>query len=94
MASYTGAGTSPFPWPPATPPAGEGDVVPREAVLLWFDGKPLLQLRDAKARVRVIDAATGATASITREDILRAAPRLRPGSNITQATLQTREDFY
>jgi len=42
----------------------------------------------------VIDAATGAIASISREDILRAAPRLRPGSAVTQATLQTREDFH
>ena len=85
MASYTGAGTSPFPWAPAALPAGEGDAAPREAVLLWFDGKPLLQLRDARARIRVIDAATGATASISREDILRAAPRLQDGGLPSQA---------
>lgn len=94
MARYTGAGTSPFPWPPASLPTGEGAAAPREAVPLWFDGKPLLQLRDAQAYVRVIDAATGAIASISREDILRAAPRLRPGSAVTQATLQAREDFH
>jgi uncharacterized membrane protein len=93
MARYTGAGKSPFPWPPAVLPSGEGEAAPREAVLLWFDGKPLLQLRDAKARVRVVDAATGSPAVIGKDDILRAAARLRPGA-ITQATLQTREDFH
>jgi len=93
MARYTGAGKSPFPWPPAVLPSGEGEAAPREAVLLWFDGKPLLQLRDAKARVRVVDAATGSPAVIGKSDILRAAARLRPGA-ITQATLQTREDFH
>jgi hypothetical protein len=61
---------------------------------MWFDGKPLLQLRDAEARVRVVDAATGAPASIGREDIVRAAARLRPGAGVTQATLQAREDFH
>ncbi|UVH55025.1 PepSY domain-containing protein [Variovorax paradoxus] len=93
MARYTGADTSPFPWPPAVLPSGEGDAAPREAVLLWFDGKPLLQLRDSKAHVRVVDAATGGPAVIGKDDILRAAARLRPGA-ITQATLQTREDFH
>jgi hypothetical protein len=94
MASYTGAGATPFPWPPARLPAGEGAAAPREALLVWFDGRPLLQLRDAEARVRVVDAATGAPASIGREDIVRAAARLRPGAGVTQATLQTREDFH
>jgi len=94
MARYTGAGTSPFPWPPAALPTGEGDAAPREAVLLWFDGRPLLQLRDAKARVRVVDAATGAPAAIARDDIVRAASRLRPGARIVDTTLQVREDFH
>lgn len=94
MARYTGTGASPFPWPPAVVPAGEGAVAPREALLMGFDGKPLLQLRDAQARVQVIDAATGAPAVIARDDIVRAAARLRPGAAITQATLQTREDFH
>ena len=94
MASYTGAGASPFPWPPTTLPAGEGAAASREALLMWFDGKPLLQLRDAQARVRVVDAATGAPASIAREDIVRAAARLRPGAHVIRTTLQTREDFH
>ncbi|MET3475452.1 PepSY domain-containing protein [Variovorax atrisoli] len=94
MASYTGAGRSPFPWPPASLPAGEGADAPREAALLWFDGRPLLQLRDARARVRVIDAVTGEPATVAKDDVLRAAARLRPGSNITEAVLQTREDFH
>jgi hypothetical protein len=59
---------------------GEGAAAPREALLLWFDGRPLLQLRDAQARTRVVDAATGAPAAIGREDIVRAAARLRPGA--------------
>jgi hypothetical protein len=94
MAVYTGAGTSPFPWPPVVLPTGEGDAAPRDAVLLWFDGRPLLQLRDAKARVRVVDAATGAPAVIARDDIVRAASRLRPGARIVDTTLQVREDFH
>ncbi|MET3180789.1 UNVERIFIED_ORG: hypothetical protein ABIC43_003955 [Variovorax guangxiensis] len=94
MAGYTGVGKSPFPWPPASLPAGEGEAAAREAVLLWFDGRPLLQLRDAKARVRVVDAVTGEPAVIAKDDILRAAARLRPGYAITEATLQTREDFH
>ncbi|MGJ7613481.1 MULTISPECIES: PepSY domain-containing protein [unclassified Variovorax] len=94
LARYTGAGTVPFPWPPALLPAGEGEAAPREAVLLWFDGRPLLQLRDAKARVRVVDAGTGAPASIGKDDIVRAAARLRPGAAVAQAELQTREDFH
>jgi hypothetical protein len=95
MARYTGAGTSPFPWPPALPQSGQrdDDGAPREAVLLWFDGRPLLQLRDAKARARMVDAATGMPVVIAGNDILRAAARLRPGA-ITQATLQVREDFH
>jgi len=94
MARYTGAGSSPFPWPPARLPAGDGAAAPREALLMWFDGKPLLQLRDAQARVRVVDAASGAPAAIAREEIVKAATRLRPGASLTQATLQTHEDFY
>ena len=94
MARYAGAGASPFPWPPANFPTGEGAAAPREALLMWFDGKPMLQLRDGKARTQVLDAVTGAPASIARDDIVRVAARLRPGATVTQATLQTREDFH
>ncbi|MEZ2297511.1 PepSY domain-containing protein [Variovorax sp. RCC_210] len=94
MARYTGAGTPALAWPPAVLPTEEGDAAAREAVLLWFDGRPLLQLRDARARVRVVDAATGAPASFGKEEIRRAAARLRPGAPVTLAVLQTREDFH
>jgi uncharacterized membrane protein len=94
MARYTGGEISTFPWPPAMPPAGEGAAAPREALLQWFDGRPLLQLRDAQARVRVVDAASGAPASIAREDIVRAAARLRPGATLNEAVLQTAYDFH
>ncbi len=94
VARYTGGEISTFPWPPAMPPAGEGAAAPREALLQWFDGRPLLQLRDAQARVRVLDAASGAPASIAREDIVRAAARLRPGATASQAVLQTAYDFH
>ncbi|MET3494652.1 PepSY domain-containing protein [Variovorax boronicumulans] len=94
MARYAGAGASPFPWPPAQGPAGEGAAAPREALLMWFDGKPLLQLRDAQARVRVVEAASGTPAVIGREDIVRAATRLRPGVHVIRTTLQAREDFH
>lgn len=94
MARYTGGDVSTFPWPPATPPAGEDDAAPREVLLQWFDGRPLLQLRDAKARVRVVDAASGAPAAIAREDIVRAAARLRPGATVSEAVLQTAYDFH
>ncbi len=94
MARYSGAGTSPFPWPPASLPHGEGAAAPREAMLLWFDGRPLLQLRDAQARAWTVDAASGAPASIAMDDIVRAASALRPGARVTEAVLQTREDFH
>ena len=94
MARYTGAGTPALAWRPAVLPTETGDAPAREAVLLWFDGKPLLQLRDARARVRVVDATTGAPASFGKEEIRRAAARLRPGAPVTQAVLQTREDFH
>jgi uncharacterized iron-regulated membrane protein len=94
MARYTGTGALPVPWPMAVQSVEEGAEAPREALLLWFDGKPFWQLRDAQARTRVVDAATGAPAAIGREDIVRAAARLRPDAPIAEATLLTREDFH
>lgn len=94
LARYSGEGVVPFPWPPAVMPAGEGVGAPREALIAWFDGRSLLQLRDGDNRLRVVDAASGAPAVIARDDMLRAAARLHPEAHVASAELLTHEDFH
>lgn len=96
LARYAGidAGTPDIPWPPIAVSVGTDLAAPREAVLLWFDGRTLLRLRDARAAVQVVDASSGAHVGIEGQELVRAAMRLRPGASIVDATLQTRADFH
>lgn len=66
-------------WPPPGLDAGSG---PREGQLVFFDGRPLWQWRDARAAIRVVDAARGEPPHIGRGQIAAAAARYRPEARV------------
>lgn len=66
----------------------------RDARLQWFDGRPLIVTRDAKAIEQVFDARSGLPVTLAEADIAKAAARLVPDAPMTGVTLLTEEDAY
>ena len=66
----------------------------REIEVLAFDGRWLLQGRDARGHRTVIDAQTGEPAVIAATAIEAAAARYQPAARIVSTTLLTHEDAH
>lgn len=92
LAAYAGERQA-FPWPPPLTTQA-ASASPRELEVWWFDGWPLLILREANGEQRSLPAADGSLEKPEPAAIAAAARRLLPGAELAHMELQTAEDRY
>ncbi|GGF55337.1 peptidase [Azorhizobium oxalatiphilum] len=89
--AYRGDGGGPFPGDIARWGRQHAQAV--EAHLIWFSGRPLVLLADARSQLALLDA-DGAPVALSDADIAKAAGPLLPGTPIARVTRLTAYDAY
>lgn len=91
--AYAGNTAPRFALNPAVPSSLEAYGA-REARFEWLAGRPQIVITDVQSKRTVLDAETGAPATVTREQLIENARLLVPGANLREAVLLTSEDAY